>query len=191
MSGVADLKKAARAAAFARRKPAFADSARAVPLATTRLLEYVSGLQNVGIVSGYLPIRTEIDPVPAMKELHEQGKKLCVPVVMDAGEPLEFHAWTPDCALKSGPFGASVPIEGEIVQPDLLIVPLAAFDRKCYRLGYGGGFYDRTLEKLRAERRVMAVGFAFSEQFCENVPVGPFDQTLDGIVTDLSIYSPH
>lgn len=190
MSGITALKKTARAAAFARRKLAFADSHGAVAAATTRLLEFISGLEGVTIVSGYLPIRTEIDPVPAMAALHAQGIRLCVPVIRAAGEPLDFRQWTPGCALKDGPFGASVPVEGALLQPDVLVVPLAAFDKKCYRLGYGGGFYDRTLEKLRAGALICALGFAYEGQICDEVPVGPFDQTLDGIVTDKCIYLP-
>ncbi|MFQ5624485.1 MAG: 5-formyltetrahydrofolate cyclo-ligase [Paracoccaceae bacterium] len=185
-----DLKKAARAAAFARRRAAHAESAAADPAATRRLLDFVSRLENVRIVSGYLPIRTEIDPVAAMSALFGQGKRVCVPVIRGSGQPLDFREWTPDAALQDGPFGAKIPREGKLLRPDLLIVPLVAFDEKCYRLGYGGGFYDRTLEKLRASGRAIAIGLAYDGQCAPDLPVDPTDQMLDGIVTERSIYSP-
>lgn len=106
------------------------------------------------------------------------------------GQPLRFREWTPDGEMAPGEFGAQVPVAGDWLVPSVLIVPLLAFDWRGYRLGYGGGFYDRTLEALRATGPVIAVGFAFAAQEVEEVPVEPTDQKLDLIVTDCGVIRP-
>lgn len=95
-----------------------------------------------------------------------------------------FRDWSPEAPLEEGAFGVMVPAGGREVVPDLLIVPLLAFDARGYRLGYGGGFYDRTLEVLRRDGQVRAVGFAYSAQFQPDLPLEPTDQPLDEIVTE-------
>ena len=132
-------------------------------------------------LAGYVPIRTEIDPLPVMAGW--EGA-VCVPVVRGAGLPLEFHRWTPDCEMVEGAFGAPVPAKSEVVEPQVLIVPLVAFDRRGFRLGYGGGFYDRTLERLRCAGSTQAIGFAYAVQEVECLPIEPTDQPLDAVVTD-------
>lgn len=174
-----DLKADLRKQAFAARKEAHALGAGE---ATERLLSAI-GLATGKIIAGYMPIRTEIDPRPAMTALHAQGATLCVPVIEGAGLPLMFREWTPEGALMPGPFGAQVPAEGDWVAPELLIVPLVAFDHTLARLGYGGGFYDRTLERLRAQKPTQAIGFAYDAQEMPNVPQEPTDQPLDALVT--------
>ena len=133
------------------------------------------------VLSGYMPIRSEIDPLPAMAA---HDGPVCVPVIVAPGEPLRFREWGPGCPLTEGPFGARVPAEGAWLEPEVLIVPLLAFDRRGFRLGYGGGFYDRTLERLRARHPVTAVGFAFAAQELPEVPTEPTDQPLDAILTE-------
>ncbi len=133
-------------------------------------------------LAGYVPIRTEIDPLPVMAQW---GATVCVPVIRDAGLPLEFHRWTPECDMVDGPFGAAVPASPERVDPQILIVPLVAFDSRGYRLGYGGGFYDRTLERLRNLRPTLAVGFAYAAQELERLPMELTDQPLDAVVTEV------
>jgi 5-formyltetrahydrofolate cyclo-ligase len=126
-------------------------------------------------------MRTEIDPAAAMA-VH-QGP-VAVPVIMGPARPLKFREWSPGCRMMLGAFGAEIPEEGGWVEPEVLIVPLLAFDARGYRLGYGGGFYDRTLEELRAKRQTLAVGFAFSVQEVAEVPIDTTDQRLDAIVTE-------
>ncbi|WP_435166730.1 5-formyltetrahydrofolate cyclo-ligase [Falsirhodobacter sp. 1013] len=133
------------------------------------------------VLAGYLPLRTEIDPRPAMTA---HAGPVCVPVVEGAGQPLRFRDWTPDGALERGPFGTTHPAMGAWRVPDIVILPLVAFDANGFRLGYGGGFYDRTLERLRAQGPVLAVGFAFAVQEMPAVPVEPTDQPLDAIITE-------
>jgi 5-formyltetrahydrofolate cyclo-ligase len=107
-----------------------------------------------------------------------------VPVIGAAGQPLSFRRWRPGAAMVAGPFGALIPEAGDDVVPEVLIVPLVAFDRAGNRLGYGGGFYDRTLEGLRAARPTFAIGFAYAAQEAEALPLEPTDQPLDAIVTE-------
>lgn len=110
-----------------------------------------------------------------------------VPVIEAAGQPLWFSRWTPETELVEGPFGAKIPARDDPMTPEVLIVPLVAFTEDGTRLGYGGGFYDRTLEGLRAQGTVLAVGFAFEAQCLSDLPVDPFDQPLEAIVTETGI----
>jgi 5-formyltetrahydrofolate cyclo-ligase len=182
---LADLKAAARAAGFTRRKLAF----EAAPLAQAGYLsEVLAGYRGVP-VSGYMPMRTEIDPLPAMAEAAAHGL-VGVPVIIGKGQPLQFARWDPDCAMIEGPFRAQVPAVLIWMIPQILIVPLVAFTAKGGRLGYGGGFYDRTLQGLRAAGPVMAIGFAFAGQQDNALPLEPTDQPLDLIVTEAGIITP-
>ncbi|WP_109466469.1 5-formyltetrahydrofolate cyclo-ligase [Albibacillus kandeliae] len=184
MSGLEDIKAAARTAAFARRKAAHAAAGGA---GAAHLSEILAGYRGVAL-AGYLPIRTEIDPLPAMEEAAAHGP-VGVPVIRAAGQPLVFSRWEPGAALVPGPFGAHVPAEEVLVEPEILIVPLVAFDARGGRLGYGGGFYDRTLQGLRARRAVLAIGFAYDAQEAEALPLEETDQPLDMIVTESRILS--
>ncbi len=177
-----ERKKMARAEGFARRRQAFEQQA---PGAAGKLSELLAGYRSVPL-SGYMPIRTEIDPLPAMEEAAAHGA-VGVPVIDAAGQPLRFARWEPGCALQDGPFGARIPQQLAYFEPELLIVPLVAFSRAGGRLGYGGGFYDRTLERLRARRATLAVGFAFAAQEEEDLPLEATDQPLDLIVTEREI----
>ncbi|SFM42616.1 5-formyltetrahydrofolate cyclo-ligase [Shimia aestuarii] len=179
---LSEIKSAARKAAFARRKAAF-DGAG--PGQAAHLSEVLAGYRGVPL-SGFLPIRTEINPVSAMAEAAAHGP-VGVPVIQGAGLPLEFSRWEPDMALREGPFGAKVPMVDDYFDPEILIVPLVAFDKNGGRLGYGGGFYDRTLERLRARRATLAIGFAFDAQQADALPLEETDQPLDMIVTESRI----
>ena len=184
MSDLAEVKAAARKAAFARRKAAF----YAAEGAGAGLLSGVlAGYRGVPL-AGYMPIRTEIDPLPAMSEATAHGA-VGVPVTEGEGMPLKFSRWEPGGALRDGPFGAKVPEVDDFFEPEILIVPLVAFDRNGGRLGYGGGFYDRTLELLRGKRATLAIGFAFATQEAEGLPLEPTDQPLDMVVTEKEVIS--
>lgn len=136
-------------------------------------------------VSGFWPIKDEIDVAPLMLDLHEGGCTLVLPVVQGRGQRLLFRVWRPGDALEPGVFGTLQPsADREEVEPDALLVPLLACDREGWRLGYGGGFYDRTIEVLRQKREIMAVGVGFDGQFVSEVPHGPDDQRLDWLLTD-------
>lgn len=185
MTDLVALKAAARVEAFARRKAAHqADTGAGAGV----LSAVLAGYRGVAL-SGYLPIRTEIDPRPAMAEAAAHGP-VGVPVIEDAGLPLKFARWEPDMKLVAGPFGAAVPERQEYFEPEILVVPLVAFDRSGRRLGYGGGFYDRTLALLRERRPTLAVGFAYAVQETADLPVEITDARLDLIVTDRGVIEP-
>lgn len=137
------------------------------------------------IVSGFWPIKDEIDVRPLMFELCNEGCQLALPVVQGRGLPLLFRAWRPGDPLEAGVFGTLQPsARRETVEPDVLLVPLLACDEVGWRLGYGGGFYDRTLAGLRARGTVTAVGVGFDAQLIPEVPHGPGDRRLDWLLTD-------
>ena len=171
-------KAQARKAAFAARKAVFG-TGRDAP-AQAHLLSFLKDF-GAAPVAGYMPMRTEIDPLPVMAAL--QGP-VGVPVIPGPAQPLDFHLWTPGALMIDGTFGARVPAAGVPMAPRVLIVPMLAFDARGYRLGYGGGFYDRTLEMLRARGPVTAVGYAFAAQELPQVPTDGYDQRLDALVTE-------
>jgi len=173
-----------RRQASARRKSADRSGQKA---ANDRLTDAILSLKGVSVVSGYMPIHSEIDPIPTMRQLHEAGKTICLPVIQGKARPLIFRQWRPDSAMIEGDFGALIPRGGEDIVPDTLITPLLAFDPQGWRLGYGGGFYDRTLELLRSNGPVKAIGFAFSAQEMANCPIEETDQRLDMVVTEAGI----
>jgi 5-formyltetrahydrofolate cyclo-ligase len=175
-------KEVARKAAFARRKPLF-EAATAAQAGY--LSEVLSGYRGVP-VSGFIPIRTEIDPRPAMAEASAHGV-VGVPVITGAHRPLRFSVWRPEAQMVDGPFGASIPADEDFFEPEIVIVPLLAFTRWGARLGYGGGFYDRTLAQLRARRATLAIGFAFAGQEVDVLPLEATDQALDLIVTEAGV----
>jgi 5-formyltetrahydrofolate cyclo-ligase len=184
---VSDLerrKAEARAQGYAARARAHAGGMGAARQAAGHALRLLAGLPRARAVAGYLPIRTEIDPRPAMLALHGLGYTVCVPVIEAQARPLLFRTWTPNVHLEPGPFNVMVPAGGDWVEPDALLVPLISFDDAGHRLGYGGGFYDRTLHALRAHREVRGFGFAYEGQHVPEVPRGLTDAPLDAMVTE-------
>jgi len=179
MTDLTEIKAAARKEAFARRKAAFA---RNLPGVAGHLAEVLAGYRGVPL-AGYMPIRTEIDPLPVMAEAAAHGP-VGVPVIEGEGMPLKFSRWQPEGAMRDGPFGARVPEVDDFFEPEIVVVPLVAFDARGGRLGYGGGFYDRTLELLRGKRATLAIGFAFDAQEAEVLPLEATDQPLDMMVTE-------
>ena len=182
MTDLAARKAEARKLAFARRKAAHA---QAGPGSAGLLSSVLAGYRGVPL-AGYMPIRTEISPLAAMEEAAAHGP-VGVPVITGEGQPLKFSRWSPDGTMREGPFGAQIPEKDDFFEPEILIVPLVAFTTHGDRLGYGGGFYDRTLEVLRGKRATLAIGFAFSAQEAESLPMEPTDQPLDLIVTEAQI----
>ncbi len=137
------------------------------------------------VVAGYWPMRDELDPRPTLAALSARGCRVALPVVVGVRQPLVFRAWEVDEPLLPGPFGTVQPGEdADTVEPTLLLIPMLAFDRAGRRLGYGGGFYDRTLAALRGRFAVQAIGVAYAEQEVAAVPAGPEDARLDGVVTE-------
>ena len=136
------------------------------------------------IIAGYWPMGDEMDPRPLMLALASRGHAMALPVTPPRGQPLAFHAWAPSAALRPGPLGTSEPVAGEELRPDVLLVPLLAFDRAGRRLGYGGGYYDRTLAALPAAK---AIGIAYAGQEMAEVPAGPQDMRLPLVATEDSV----
>jgi 5-formyltetrahydrofolate cyclo-ligase len=186
MTDPATAKAAARKAALARRKSAHAAAGPEVAAHLSAVLAKVlAGYRGVPL-AGYMPIRTEIDPLPAMTDAAAHGP-VGVPVIRGAGMALRFSRWQPGCDLRDGPFGARIPVRDDFFDPEILVVPLVAFDLRGNRLGYGGGFYDRTLQGLRAIRPTLAIGFAWDAQETTALPLEPTDQPLDLLVTESRI----
>lgn len=137
------------------------------------------------IVSGFSAIRSEIDPMPLMLALRARGTRLALPVVVSRDKPLIMREWQPGVALVAASFGLSEPpADAPEVDPDIVLTPLSCFDRRGHRIGYGAGHYDRTIERLRAIKPVVAIGIAFSVQEIARVPETELDQPLDFILTE-------
>jgi len=137
------------------------------------------------VISGYSPIRSELDPVPLMQKLAAQGAKLALPAILGRGKSLAFRAWVPGDRLTMGPLGIlePSPAAAELI-PDIMLVPCAAFDRLGHRIGYGAGHYDFTLAHLRKLKPIIAIGLAFAAQEIKAVPALAHDVALDYVLTE-------
>jgi 5-formyltetrahydrofolate cyclo-ligase len=136
------------------------------------------------VISGFSAIRDEIDPAALLARLHADGHRLCLPVMQSKGLPLDFRAWSPGDAMGKVQWGIAEPLPDKpVLDPDVVLVPLLAFDAQGYRLGYGGGYYDRTLSRLRAIKPVVAVGIAYDELKVDAVPHQSYDERLDWVLT--------
>ncbi len=183
-------KKVARAEAAARRDRAFA----ADPQAGERLAgDVIAHAGALGLTAGvavsvYWPMRQEMDVRPLLAELDRLGCRVGLPVVMGKGKPLVFRHWQPGMVLKSGAFGLSEPgPDAPEMTPRVVFAPLLAFDRRGNRIGWGAGFYDRTLAGLRAQGPVTAVGIAYAAQEVAQVPADAHDQPLDWVATEREV----
>lgn len=142
-------------------------------------------------LSGFYPYQDEINVLPLLARLVSEGWQTALPVVMAKGAPLTFRAWAPGEPTGRGIWDIHVPLEtSPELAPDVLLVPMLAFDRRGYRLGYGGGFYDRTLAELRKLKPVVAIGVAYAEQETDEVPVASYDEPLDWILTERGVIEP-
>jgi 5-formyltetrahydrofolate cyclo-ligase len=137
------------------------------------------------IISGFSPMKSEINPVPLMRKVAEAGAQLALPAIAGRGKPLIMRAWNFGDPLEAGQWGIREPgpDAGEVA-PDILIVPLAAFDRLGHRIGYGAGYFDMTITALRAKKRVIAIGIAFAAQEIPQVPATARDARLDIVLTE-------
>jgi 5-formyltetrahydrofolate cyclo-ligase len=140
------------------------------------------------IVSGFMPLKTEINPLGLLRKLSECGAQLALPVVVGKGQPLIMRAWSFGAPLASGVWGIREPnADAPAVTPDVLIVPLLAFDRAGHRVGYGAGYYDMTITALRAKKPVVAIGIGFAAQEIDAVPATPRDARLDLVLTEREV----
>lgn len=179
-----DAKAALRRIVLARRRDIHAArSAHAPNDLRARVMATVDPVNR--IIAGYWPLGDEIDPRPALLALAAAGAQIALPAVAGQGMVLIFRGWRNGEALESGPFGtAHPPARAPLVEPDTVLVPLIAFDGTGNRLGYGAGYYDRTIAALRRQRKTLVVGLAYDAQEVPEVPAGAHDQRLDSIITD-------
>jgi 5-formyltetrahydrofolate cyclo-ligase len=141
--------------------------------------------ERAGVLGVYWPFRAEFDPRPLVEELIAAGRGVALPVVIDKKGPLEYRAWALGDTLIAGVWDIPIPEKREIVIPSAVLAPLVGFDRACYRLGYGGGYFDRTLAALSPRPLAIGVGFAFQE--IDTIHPQPFDVPMDMIVTETGI----
>ena len=176
----ADLRAAALAA-----RDALSEENRTAAAQAIALRGLPIEIMRGAVVAGYSPIRSEIDPAPLMRKLAAQGAQLALPAITARGQSLRFRAWYPNDRLLPGPLGIlePSPAAAEII-PDVVLVPLAAFDRLGHRIGYGAGHYDRTLAQLRESKAITAIGLAFAAQEVEAVPALLHDVALDYVLTE-------
>jgi len=140
------------------------------------------------IVSGFMPLNSEINPLPLMQRLAANGARLALPVIGGRGKPLSMRSWSFGEELERGQWNIREPKPGAAeVEPDILLVPLLAFDRTGHRIGYGAGYYDLTIARLRARKAVTAVGIAFAAQEVPAVPATPRDARLDLVLTEREV----
>ena len=185
LSDILDAKKALRARMKAWRAGLSADAqVRAAEAVAQRGLDFLDPQPPRGsIVSGFSPIADEFRVWPLLRGLAGEGYQLALPVMQGKARPLLFRAWTPGDAMDKAVWNIAEPKPDKpALDPDILIVPLLAFDRAGWRLGYGGGFNDRTLRDLRARKAIVAVGLAFDEQQVDAVPHLDYDERLDWVL---------
>jgi 5-formyltetrahydrofolate cyclo-ligase len=179
-------KAALRAELLARRQTIAPETTTHAANAVAETLAQALATSAAATVAGYWPLGDELDPRPAMQRLAAAGHRLALPRMEGPAAALAFHAWTWGNPLIRGGFAVMEPApEQPKVKPQVVLVPLLAFDARGHRLGYGKGYYDRTLRTLRAAGGArLAIGLAFALQEVAKVPVAPFDEPLDAIVTE-------
>ena len=187
MSEVQTAKAEMRREMIARRDALPADVRSAVAEAIAARPSPVAAAPGA-IVSGFMPMKGEINPLPLMKRFSGGGARLALPVIAGRGRPLVMRAWNFGEPLVSGVWGIrEPPVQAAEVEPDIVLVPLVAFDRAGRRLGYGGGYYDLTITRLRARKAIVAMGIAYAVQEIAAVPAAPHDAALDLVLTEREI----
>jgi len=187
LTRVEDPKAELRREAMARRDALPVD-ARKAAAETIAARKFPLAVAPGTIVSGFMPLKSEINPLPLMQKLAEAGAQLALPVVAGRGKPLFMRAWRWGEPLIEGVWGIREPKpEAAELEPDILLVPLLAFDRAGHRIGYGAGYYDLTMTGLRARKAIAAVGIAFADQEIPVVPATPRDARLDLVLTEREV----
>jgi len=155
------------------------------------MLDPLGSSGGAPVIAAYLPIRSELSPLPLIKALAADGFATAMPVTPEPGNLLLFRAWDPGAQLVDGPYNTKQPpSDATEMIPSVILAPMLAFDSSCWRLGYGGGFYDRTLSGLRAAgRHVVVLGIAYDGQLVDKVPTGPYDMRLEGVLTPSGLRS--
>ncbi|MGB6350325.1 MAG: 5-formyltetrahydrofolate cyclo-ligase [Pseudolabrys sp.] len=183
-STVADQKARLRQQVLASRD-ALPAAMRAAAAETIAARPFPLRIERGMVVSGFSPMKTEINLIPLMRKLADAGAQLALPAIAGRGKPLIMRAWNFGDPFKAGQWGIREPVAGAPeVAPDILIVPLAAFDRSGHRIGYGAGYYDLTINALRTKKPVTAIGIAFAAQEIPQVPATERDARLDLVLTE-------
>jgi 5-formyltetrahydrofolate cyclo-ligase len=141
------------------------------------------------VVAGYWPIKAELDALLLMRALLGKGHKCALPHVTGEGAPLLFRNWDENTPMVTGKYGLTEPANHETLLPDIILVPVLAFDATGHRLGYGMGFYDRTLARLKKQKPIRAIGLAYEMQLYNGLPVEANDVKMDMIITDRNVYA--
>ena len=184
---IAERKTALRASAQARRDALPADARKAAAEAIAARA-FPFAMAPGTIVSGFMALKSEINPLPLLQKLAAQGAQLALPAMAGRGQPLIMRAWQFGAPLDRGQWGIREPKpDAPQVDPDILLVPLLAFDRKGFRLGYGAGYYDMTIHRLRGLKPIAAVGIAFAAQEVSEIPKTPRDERLDLVLTEREV----
>jgi 5-formyltetrahydrofolate cyclo-ligase len=180
-------KRVLRAAAQARRD-ALPVEVRKATAETIAARKFPLTIAPGTIVSGFMPLKSEINPLPLLQKLSEAGARLALPAIAGRGKPLIMRAWEFGAPLDRGQWGIREPkSDAPEVEPDILLVPLLAFDRAGFRIGYGAGYYDMTIHRLRALKPVIAIGIAFAAQEVPKIPTTPRDERLDLVLTEREV----
>ena len=183
------VKSELREAMKARRAKALANNPRVSLQLRDQFLKQIS-LPPQSIVAGTSVFGSEIDTTPLLNALREMGHIIVLPVVVGRGQELQFRRYMSGDPLAIGIVGVPEPLStAKVLVPDVMLVPLLAFDRQCHRLGYGGGYYDRTITQIRTHKPLMVLGFGFDCQMVPEVPRGRHDMQLDKIITETSVFS--
>jgi 5-formyltetrahydrofolate cyclo-ligase len=179
-----DLKATLRREALGRRD-ALPAELRTAAAQTIAARPFPIAVPPGAIVSGFMPLKSEINPLPLMRALADAGARLALPAVAGKSKPLIMRAYAFGELLASGVWGIREPRpDAPEVNPDILLVPLLAFDRRGHRIGYGAGYYDMTISALRAKKAIVAAGIAFAAQEIAEVPTTPRDARLDLVLTE-------
>ncbi|MEZ5844674.1 MAG: 5-formyltetrahydrofolate cyclo-ligase [Hyphomicrobiaceae bacterium] len=184
-AGIVEAKRDMRTSALARRGAARARHGAAVPEAAMAIRLAAAGLLGTSdVVAAWLAIGEEIDAMAVLAGIGRGDEPVGLPTMVAKGQPLVFRLWRPGEPLAERMWGIREPLpEAREAEPDVLLVPLLAFDGHCRRLGYGGGFYDRTLGRLRKVKQICAIGLAFDEVEVDSVPCAAYDEPLDHVLT--------
>jgi 5-formyltetrahydrofolate cyclo-ligase len=170
------------------RRDALPAAERQAAAETIAARKFPIAIPRGAVVSGFMPMKSEINPLPLLKRLAAEGAKLALPVVAGRGKPLIMRAWEFGAPLDAGVWGIRQPkVDAPEIDPDILIVPLAAFDRAGHRIGYGAGYYDMTITRLRGIKPVVAIGIGLTVQEIPRVPATERDARLDLVLTEREI----